>query len=425
MPAAVETSPYKKTVAPADQAELAAAVRDAAAAGTAVYPIGGGTALGYGLPVRQPGVGLSLSNLAGIIEYPARDMTITVEAGITIASLAETLAAEGQRLAVDAAQAERATLGGLIATNFSGPRRYGQGTMRDYVIGITAVDGRGVAFKGGGRVVKNVAGYDFCKLLTGSMGTLGVITQATLKLRPIPEATAFVLCDVLDWNQAETLLAALIHSQATPTAIELLAGPMWKDGTTAKGSANANGTTPASGGPVARLAVGLEGTATEVEWMIGRLQTEWSEQRASGIESCRDQGAGEFWGRLIEFPAQAGDGIVLKAAVTPSQAVRFIRQILEIDPQASLQSHAGNGIVLAHLPGVKPVDLAGLLVKRLQPAAVAAGGNIVVYSAPDESGLTRQAQWGTATADAALMRSVKEQFDPRGVLNPGRFIYGK
>ena len=194
----------------------------------AVYPLGGGTSLDFGLPAAQPGIGFSLAGLNRVVDYPARDMTITVEAGITLANLADMLADERQWLPIDVPQPERATLGGVIATDVSGPRRYGYGTLRDYVIGISAVDGRGMTFKGGGRVVKNVAGYDFCKLLTGSLGTLGVITQVTLKLKPLVERSALVACDVRDWHAAERLLAGVVTSATTPTAIELLAGPAWE-----------------------------------------------------------------------------------------------------------------------------------------------------------------------------------------------------
>ena len=153
-----------------------------------------------------------------------------------------------------------------MATAWSGPRRFGFGTLRDYVIGITAVDGRGIAFKGGGRVVKNVAGYDFCKLLTGSLGTLGVITQITLKIKPLPASSAFLLCDVESWQHAEQLLAALVTSAATPSAVELLAGPAWRE-TATLGTATA--------GTLARLAVGLEGSEAEVAWMLNQLAAEW------------------------------------------------------------------------------------------------------------------------------------------------------
>src|SRR6185369_14097741 len=118
--------------------------------------------------------------------------------GITMQALAELLAKERQRLPIDVPQAEQATIGGVIATNWNGPRRFGEGTVRDYVIGISAVDGRGQPFKGGGRVVKNVAGYDFCKLLTGSLGTLGIITQLSLKVKPRTECTAAIQCDCAD-----------------------------------------------------------------------------------------------------------------------------------------------------------------------------------------------------------------------------------
>ena len=143
-------------------------------------------------------------------------MTILVEAGVRMADLAATLAAEGQQLPIDVPRASEATIGGVVATNWNGPRRYGHGTVRDYVIGIHAVDGRGVAFKGGGRVVKNVAGYDFCKLLTGSLGTLGVITQLAFKVKPQPECTAAVIADCANLSIAEKALDRLAILESPP-----------------------------------------------------------------------------------------------------------------------------------------------------------------------------------------------------------------
>src|SRR6185437_91557 len=137
MTAAHETLPLSTTVDVATQEDVVAHLRDAYASTTPTYPIGGGTSLRFGLPARIKGVGLRLTGLNRVVDYPARDMTITVEAGKTMAALADELARHGQRLPVDAAEADRATLGGMIATNFSGPRRYGYGTLRDYVIGIS------------------------------------------------------------------------------------------------------------------------------------------------------------------------------------------------------------------------------------------------------------------------------------------------
>jgi glycolate oxidase FAD binding subunit len=209
----------KQLRVPADQEEVAAVVAECYEQRFPLYPIGGGTSLDFGLPAKGEGVGLSLAKLNRVLDYPARDMTITVEAGITMQALANVLAAERQRLPVDVPQADKATIGGVIATNWNGPRRYGEGTIRDYVIGISAVDGRGQPFKGGGRVVKNVAGYDFCKLLTGSLGTLGVITQVTLRLKPIPEQTALVACVLPSTQAAESALAALVKSRAGKSMI--------------------------------------------------------------------------------------------------------------------------------------------------------------------------------------------------------------
>ena len=159
--------------------------------------------INYGNEPTRPGQTLDLTGLAKIVDYTPRDMTILVEAGVRMADLAATLAAEGQQLPIDVPRASEATIGGVVATNWNGPRRYGHGTVRDYVIGIHAVDGRGVAFKGGGRVVKNVAGYDFCKLLTGSLGTLGVITQLAFKVKPQPECTAAVIAECSNLSVAD------------------------------------------------------------------------------------------------------------------------------------------------------------------------------------------------------------------------------
>ncbi len=416
------------TITPADQAELAAAVRAAFEAGTPVYPVGGGTSLNYGLPRARPGIELSLANLNRVIDYPARDMTITVEAGITMAALAATLAAERQRLPIDTPNAARATLGGVIATNWSGPLRYGHGTIRDYVIGISAVDGRGVPFKGGGRVVKNVAGYDFCKLLTGSMGTLGVITQVTLKVKPMPERSALVACRVRDLGHAERLLAALVTSQTTPAAIELVAGPAWNDVPI---------TEPLSAGDFGHLTVALEGTKPEVNWMTATLADELNPLAAdksrtefipleSPTEFIPSPGTAEsppnkVWQRLIAFPA-ADAALVLKASVLPSRTLEMIR-VLRDAADCSIQAHAGNGIVIASYPSFPAGGVSRLLIGRIQPAAQSSGGNVVVLSSTLTGELTRQAVWGATGGAGMLMEAVKREFDPKNLLNPSRFVY--
>jgi len=199
--------PLTQTIAPAGAQETAEALRAAAEQKTAVYPCGGGTRASYGAQPSRPGLGLSLACMNRLVDYPNRDLTVTVEAGMTVRQLGEILAANRQRLPVDVPDGHRATIGGAVAVHAAGPRRFLWGTIRDYVLGFTAIDGTGTAFSAGGRVVKNAAGYDMCKLMVGSLGTLGVITQVTLMVRPLPETTAIVSRGLTDVDAAEDLLA--------------------------------------------------------------------------------------------------------------------------------------------------------------------------------------------------------------------------
>ncbi len=407
MTAAEEILPLLKTVTPADEAAVARAVREAYEAGTPVYPIGGGTRLDYGARPNAPGLGLSLARLDGVIDHAVDDMTITVEAGITVAKLAKRLAAQRQRLPVDVRRPSQSTLGGVVARGAAGPRRYAFGTIRDYVIGLRAVDGRGTAFGGGGRVVKNAAGYNLCRMMAGSLGTLGVITRVTLMVRPLPGASALVACDVEDFDAAEKLLAGLVHSQTRPTAVELLAGPARQDtpGMTAMPSAS-----------VARLCVGFEGSELDVQWMVEQISDEW---RPLGVKSTMAVGAGEadrLWDWLSDFPAQ------IQIGVLPGAAVEVTRRLLQLDVACSVQAHAGDGLIHVALPPLEPGEFGPLLDAQIRPLVAQNGGNVVVTSWPDGAELTRRDIWGPPGAGATVARALKDRFDPKGLLNPGRFL---
>ncbi|MEK6233663.1 MAG: FAD-binding oxidoreductase, partial [Planctomycetales bacterium] len=393
--------PIDETVAPMTVEELAETVSQAAAAKRAVYPIGGATSLDFGLVPSRPGIGLAMSGLDRVVDYPVRDMTITVEAGITMGRLRQTLAKKKQRLPVDVPQPDLATVGGVLAADFNGPRRFGAGTIRDYVIGIEGVDGRGVAFHGGGQVVKNVAGYDFCKLLTGSLGTLAIITEVTMKVKPLPAASAFVTLDLPEPAAAEPLLSELIDSRTTPVAVELLSGDAWRDDP-AMG--------PLGDGKTCRLTVGLEGTEVEVQWMANQLKQEWSALgHGNGRETPSDQVEG-LWTRLAEFPHCPSAPLVIQACVSPSRVTRLIETLLEVDPDCSIAAHAADGIVTARMARFDPVaDVARVLIGRIQAAVVSGGvpgSGVVVLSGAREGAWTRQAVWGPLGDEIRVMRAV-------------------
>jgi glycolate oxidase FAD binding subunit len=413
---AIDVLPIRETQEPDCQQAVIEAINDCYALETPVYPIGGGTSLGYGLPPRDEGIGLSVGGLNCVVDYPARDMTITVEAGITMERLAATLAEEGQRLPVDVPHAARATLGGVVATNTNGPRRYGQGVLRDYVIGISAVDGQGMPYKGGGRVVKNVAGYDFCKLLTGSLGTLGIITQLTVRVKPIPERTAFLCCTMKDLDEAEKLLSALTYSEVTPTMIELLCGPAWQEDAACPLASD-------GGDDCIQLAVGLEGMDAEVSWMMEQLGREWDELGVGSHQSLDQEDADRLMACLVEFPDGSDAPLVLQASVLPSQTTRFMAAALSVDRRCSIQAHAGNGMVILRMSEISARALSKALAGKLQPAAREANGNIVMLSNTSGAEMSRQSVWGARRAPYSLMSEIKRRFDPKNLLNRGRFVY--
>lgn len=398
---------------PTSQAELARWLeRNAAGAKRAVVPVGGRTALGVGHPVADGAVTVSLSQLTQVVDYPARDMTVTVEAGIRVDELTRLLAAEGQRLAVDIPQAERATLGGAVATNVSGPRRYGLGTLRDYVIGISAVDARGRAFKAGGRVVKNVAGYDLCKLLVGSLGTLAVVTQVTLKLKPLPESSALYWLPVPELATADRLLAALVTSRARPVAIELL------NATAAQSIAQQTHITAPTSPFV--LLVGVEGAAREVEWQIETLKAELSSSDSRLARTLVGEDATRVWAALTEYQIPTEEPASFKANLLPSRLIAFVEQANSLG--AAVQAHAASGIVHGHLPErIATLDQASAAITALRQAARASGGNLVI-SGCDPAWKNSLPLFGDEEPGWGWMRALKRKLDPDDLLNPGRFL---
>jgi glycolate oxidase FAD binding subunit len=376
-----------------------------AEADLAVYPQGGRTALDYGGPPRRPGVAFDVRALDQVIDYPAADMTITVQAGMTLGALTKALAGSNQRLPLDAPFPDQATLGGIYATNTSGPRRFGLGRPRDLIIGVSFVTAAGELVKGGGRVVKNVAGYDFPKLLTGSMGTLGIIVEMTLKVRPRPEASALACIPFADTLALAETLDRLNTSDTRPIAVELLNRVTTRFG-------------PHLPGEDWCLVLGYEDNATSVEWQIDRLRQELGE-RARVMTVFRDQEAAPLGDFLVGFQAREIGPLTLVANLRPSTTISFCSGL---DPEKwAVQAHAGNGIVHAHWLGEATSELPTGEISRFRKAAVQSGGNLILARCPTDA-KARLVVWGSPRGDWALMEKVKQALDPKGILNPGRFV---
>lgn len=388
---------------PTTVAELCDAVKAEAAAGGAVYPQGGRTGLDYGLPPARPGAAVDLTGLADVVDYPHADMTITVRAGMTVASLQTVLDGQNQRLLFEVPDADLATIGGALATGVCGPRRLGLGRPRDSIIGVSFVTAEGVEVKGGGRVVKNVAGYDFPKLLTGSLGSLGVITQATLKVRPKPAASALIWLRADRPEPLDARVAAFNTSSVRPMAIDLLnpsASMALGEGVGLKGGSWT-------------LVVGIEDDADSVAWQVDQFR------REVGIdfEVIRDEAAAPLWSALAAFQVEAAP-LSCSASMRPSRIVAFLAGLRP--DRWSVQAHAGNGVVRMRGLGEWTEEEAVEAVDAARAQAVHDGGNLVVSRCPT-AWKPRLRVWGEPRGDWTIGRKVKAALDPHGLMNPGRF----
>jgi glycolate oxidase FAD binding subunit len=364
---------------PANEDEVARVLRFADEAGLAVLPRGGGTKMGWGNPPRRADLVLSTERLARIRDHAWADLTVTVESGVTIAALQAALAGHGQRLAIDPLFPERATIGGILATNDSGALRLRFGSLRDLVIGATVVLADGTRARSGGRVVKNVAGYDLPKLFTGALGTLGVVTEATFRLHPVPPAARSYSLALDRADAAQDALLAILDSTLAPSAVQIRIRER-----------------------MIALDIRLEGASLDgqVESLRGRL---------GGVEPA----ANDVWeARAALFTPGAA---VAKASVLPTRIGDLLAALLEASGAAAVVQGTGIGLVAV------PDHEAGGVLTRLRGRLEAEGGSLVVLQ--HSPSLVLEA-WGGVRDDAALMRAVKARFDPRGTLNPGRFVGG-
>jgi glycolate oxidase FAD binding subunit len=386
--------------------ELAEVMRLAHREGAAVIPWGGGTAMGLGNLPRRYDIALSLSRLNAVVEHEPADLTATVQAGRTLADFQDHLSSAGQFLPLDPPLPAEATIGGILAANASGPSRHVYGTTRDLVLGLRFVQADGRVIKAGGRVVKNVAGYDMCRLLIGSLGTLGVIVEACFRLTPLPKAQQTLGLAVPSPQEAYRFAGQA--AGLSLRAVELLNAPAAR---------HMDGLPPASdGGFVLLLAVAGPPAAVD--------RTREAVAALAGPTVVEGAGAG-LWQAVDRLAQAPPGGIVAKASVLPSRVPELIESIEGIGRQASrpprIASHLTAGIVYSAWPpgGDPEADLR--LAMSLRQEAASLGGTMVAETAPAAL-KERLDVWGDPGPDFPLVRRIKEQFDPQGILSPGRFL---
>ncbi|HYK85233.1 MAG TPA: FAD-binding oxidoreductase [Ktedonobacteraceae bacterium] len=381
-----------------------------------LLPRGGGSRINVGGPPERIDVLLETGRLTRLLEHEAPDLTCQVEAGLTLAALQAQLATKGQWLALDPPDAQQATLGGLLASNTCGPKRLRYGSARDLVIGLQVVQANGEVARSGGRVVKNVAGYDLNKLYIGSLGTLGVIVEANFKLQPLPLAERTLLLTYTTAADAMQTVTTVLGSLITPSAMELIDPGAASDMSDFFGiNLPTNGYT---------LALDFEGSAATIERQIDETRLLARKHGALMGDDLDGETQTRFWEAVREHMQGS---ITCKVAILVTQIAPYLAKITQVCRQQNLESativHAGNGILYIEL---RPSDATPRIVdaiNTLRQHAQEARGSLVVEHCPVE--LKRLIDvWGKPGSDFYMMQRLKHQFDPKGTFVRGRFVGG-
>jgi glycolate oxidase FAD binding subunit len=399
---------------PGDAAELAEIVARAAARPEPLEILAGGTKRGLGRPVRAAHR-LDVSGFSGVREYEPSELILTAGAATPLAEIERLLSENRQMLAFepphwtgllghDGATKAGPSLGGVLCCNLSGPRRFKAGAARDHFLGFQAVNGRGERFKAGGKVVKNVTGYDLCKLMAGSYGTLAVLTEVTVKVVPQPETERSLVLFGLEPAQAVAAMGEALNSP------QEVSGAAWLPQTWVGGSAVASVAEAGTGVTVLRV----EGPEPSVAWRIQALQ---QALRGHGDAAVLDPVVSTlFWGEIREVQAflPSADAVLWRLSLPPSAAARVASGLSE-QLGAEFFLDWGGGVVWLsvrdHRPDAETV---------IRQAFDGCGGHAILIRAPEGMREKVEVFQPLAPALASLTRRVKESFDPSGILNPGR-----
>ena len=393
-----------------------------------LLPMGNGTKIGVGGIPRKMDIVLSTLRLNRMTDCDCDNLTLSAECGITLGEVQKRLSQEGKGyfLPLDPPFTEKATLGGIVATNSSGPRRLLYGTARDLIIGIKAVFPNGDIVASGGKTVKNVSGYDMCKLLIGSFGTLGILCEMTFKLLPLPEKEATLWVPFRSLDEADGFVQVITHSQLIPASIETLnATAVKKMKSPIPLAANGN----------YLVAIGLEGVAEAVERQIAEIGDMGRKQGALEVMRFDSEKHRAFWNGLRDFSKGLAKRypycLSLKSNVLISKCGKVMGSYEKIAKGLGIDcafvSHSGNGVLYSYvLAGNNFKSKTESLIKlvgKLTSEAVKNEGNLGVESSPLPI-KKRVNVWGRSRSDYQIMRRIKKQVDPAGVLNPGRFLGG-
>lgn len=400
-------------VYPQTEEEISALLKYADNQGNKVFIEGGGTKRGFGGLTESADILLSLARYKGIVEHVAGDMTLTVKAGTNFKELQEYLAQFNQKISLDPFFPESATIGGIIASNDSGPKRLGYGSARDVVIGLRMVYPDGKVIRSGGRVVKNVAGYDINKLFIGSMGTLGVISEVTVKLRPLPKYESLLFLSFPEGNteQIKAYAKELLDSTMEPVTLELLS-PALSERLTDRDCYT--------------LAIGLEDVETSIRYQKNFIQS--IQPANTDIKILDGQAVQSFWNHFYSLSLNSprdSTQASLKIGVVNMDVPHVIKEshLLRDIHNVEVEAHGGlgHGLCQVNLNGASEDVMSA--IHELRESVAKLGGYVVVKHLP--FALRQKVDtWGSKPKHFFLLEGIKSKVDPNRVLNPNRFVGG-